>query len=79
MEITRGKKNKKLLITTIKMKCVVIDSFSDIILLKTSLLGIYNRFSESIDHRCDQHSASMDFDSFDRVNAKGKAVEVAFP
>ena len=30
MEITRGKKNKKLLITTIKMKCVVIDNFSDI-------------------------------------------------
>ena len=44
-----------------------------------STWDIYNRLSKSIDHRCDQYSASMDFGSFDRVNAKGKAVEVAFP
>ena len=39
-----------------------------------STWDIYNRLSKSIDHRCDQHSASMDFGSFDRVNAKGKAI-----
>ena len=64
------------------MKCVVtvqkamVEAYYP---LKDKSTWVYNRFSESIDHRCDQHSASMDFDSFDRVNAKGKAVEVAFP
>ena len=39
-----------------------------------STWDIYNRLSKSIDHKCDQYSASMDFGSFDRVNAKGKAI-----
>ena len=50
MEITRGKKNKKLLITTIKMKCVVIDSFSDIkcYLRSKSILLKDNRIKKQI-------------------------------
>ena len=38
--------------------------------LKDKSTWVYNRLSESVDHRGDQHSASTDFGSFDRVNAK---------
>ena len=59
MEITRGKKNKKLLITTI-----IVDKKEEIRIVKKAIKGKPDAYGQLI----------SDFDSFDRVNAKGKAI-----